>query len=684
MNNRYNEKIEKLLSSMTIDEKIGQTNMLGGSIYTELDTSQIDGMLRDGLVGSIMYMCPQTNNKLQRKNLQLSKSKIPILFCGDIIHGVRTIFPIPLAESCSWLPQLAYETSKAAALEGTALGCKWTFAPMADIVCDARWGRVMESSGEDKLLASDFVAARVKGFQGTDRNNIDSTHMASCIKHFTGYGSSEGGRDYNSVTLSKQQLDNRILPPYKSGIDAGAVTVMTAFNDINGTPCTVNNILLDETLRKSWGFDGVIVSDYNSLKEAVIHKYCSDDVDAVISGINATLDIDMMSKLYITHIKQLIDNGKLSINQLDDIVRRILLLKYRVEIMDNPYTDETLQNTNIATPQTLELAYESCVNSIVLLKNDNRTLPIVNKKIYLTGPFTDDKRNLNGNWSYYNNVEQNITVKQALSTRNAELVSNINDCDVIIYCGGHTNEQCGEAASMVNIELPHIQQQEIIELSKYNKPIVLVINAGRPLALASIADYCSGILFTWHLGTRAGDGIADILIGNYCPRGKLTMSFPHYSGQCPIYYSEITTGRPANADKYTSKYIDSPIGPMYPFGYGLSYTKIEYSNITLKTNSITAKDNIYISVTVKNSGKYATREIIQAYCSKQFNKPIRPKKELIGYESVELQIGESKTITMEIPACNLMYKHQDNSGKYDIYVGKDSNCGIIGTITFSN
>lgn len=691
MQKQYDEQINELLSTMTINEKIGQTNMLGGSIYSELNVSQLDNMLAEGLIGSIMYMNPVTNNKLQQKNMRLSASKIPIIFCGDIIHGVRTIFPIPLAESCSWMPQLAYKTSKAAALEGTALGCKWTFAPMSDIANDARWGRVMESNGEDCLLAGDFITARVKGFQGDNRDSIGSKNMASCIKHFAGYGHVEGGRDYNIVSLSQQKL-NRSLMPYRSGIDAGAITVMTAFNDINGVPCTVNNILLNQTLRKLWGFDGVIVSDYNSLGEAVTHKYCCDEQDAVISGINATLDIDMMSSLYVKHIKQLINTDKITIKQLDEIVRRILMLKFRVGLMDNPYTDETLKNTDIATGETLQIAYDSAVNSIVLLKNDHFTLPVSNKKVYLTGNFADDKRNMNGNWSYYDNIEQNITIKQGLNTRKVEFIYNnnfladeINQCDVIIYCGGHTNEQCGEGASLANIELPILQQQEIIALSKYNKPIVLVVTAGRPLALAGIAPYCSSILYTWHLGTRAGDAIADILTGNKYPCGKLTMSFPHYSGQCPIYYNEIYTGRPAKTDdRYTSKYLDCPIGPMYPFGYGLSYTTITYDNIKLINTNLTEDDDILITLTLTNTGNYPTREIVQAYCSKQFSKPIRPKKELIGYKSIYLNPGECNNITLNIPAKNLMYIDQDNNGKYDIYAGSDSTCNIIGTIELNS
>lgn len=681
------ERVRQLLAKMTLEEKIGQTNMLGGSIYSELDHEKLDRLLCAGQIGSVMCMDPVINNEIQRRNLQKHRLHIPILFCGDIIHGIGTIFPIPLAESCSWDPGLAERTAAAAAKEGAAFGCRWTFAPMTDIGKDVRWGRVMEGAGEDPLLGGDFAAARVRGFQGNpDRQGyLAPDRLAACVKHFAGYGLVEGGKEYAGVTVSERELQNIYFKPYERGIRAGALTVMSAFHDLNGIPCTVYNALLDDTLRRAWDFDGVLVTDYNAIAETIEHGYCRDGKEAALSAARATVDIDMVSGLYVEYLKKLVEEGALPLEKLDRAVSRILTLKFRVGIMDHPFTDESRIKTEVGCEDTKALARECALRSAVLLENDG-ILPLrKGMRIALVGPLADDKRNMLGNWSYYGRVGETETLREGLTAENANVLflsgpdlSAISACDCVIAAVGHKNEMAGEACSLTHLDLPEEQVSLVKHAASFGKPVILVVIAGRPLVLRSVEKYCSAILYAWHLGTCAGSAIAELLIGKVSPSGRLSISFPRSTGQCPVYYYHTATGRPPQKENiFTSRYLDEEIGPRWPFGYGLSYSKIRYNSVRVSQNA----EQVKISLELENRGNFDTYETVQVYCRKCFSKPVRPVRELVGYRSLFLKSGEIKKAELSIPIGNFFYLNEDNHGEYEIFAGKDSTCSCCAKIT---
>lgn len=654
------ENLVDLVSEMTIGEKVGQLNQFGASIYEKTDDAGIEKLIEDGKVGSLLFVKDvATLNKWQKIAVEKSRLHIPLLFANDIVHGVRTIFPTPLAESCSWEPDLARKTAELSALEGSALGYKWTYAPMVDVVRDSRWGRVMESFGEDTYLTSLFAQAKVEGFQGTE-DKIDLNHMAACAKHFVAYGVAEAGKEYNTVSLSDWNLHNVYLPPFKACVDKNVASFMTAFNDLNGVPCTVNKMLLQDILRKLWKFNGVVVSDFGSLVETIAHGYSADESDAACLGVKNQLNIDMCSDVYVHAIENLVCSGVVSEQEIDKLVLAVLELKMRLGLFENPYTDEQREKQDLYKKETLQVALKSAEKSIVLLKNDG-VLPLgKDKKILVLGELANSRRELHGNWAADGTAEHTKTILESLTElydvdyiagfgiRNFDKKALSNTAvnwakyDSIIVVAGESFIESGEAAAKTNISLSDAQKAALSFILQKKVPTVLLLVNGRPLVLGKeIAEQCSAIVECWQLGIMASPAITNVISGCVVPEGKLTMSFPRATGQCPIYYNHFSTGRPYRSDdKFTSRYIDCEEGAMYPFGYGLSYTHFTYSDASCKKENDENKYVIY--VTVENDGDYDGVETVQLYYNVKPSKPIRPVQELLRFKKIKLK---SKTKT---------------------------------------
>lgn len=707
------QQIEDLLEKMTTDEKIGQLVQLAPPFFKgSSESGKITGPLAnikvsDELVknaGSVLGASGAREiRSIQEQHLKENRLGIPLLFMADIIHGYETIFPIPIAIGSSWDLELARKSAEIAAKEGSVSGTHVTFAPMVDLVRDPRWGRVMESTGEDSYLNSEFAKAQVKGFQGEDLKN-DVNRLATCVKHFAGYGASEAGRDYNTVDMSERQLRESYLPAFKAAVEAGSKLVMTAFNTVNGIPATGNKKLLRDLLRDEWGFDGVVISDWGAVKELIPHGVAEDEREAAYKAIQAGVDIEMMTACYPGHLKELIESGHVKEELLNEAVRRILQLKNELGLFENPYRglDEIQEKEVVLSKEHRETARELASKSCVLLQNNNNTLPIdPSQKVALIGPFAENNDIL-GPWSWKGDKDIAITLREGLENKldnhslsvakgcdvDAITDEQLNDAitvakeaDVILLALGEHSEMSGEAGSRSNIKLPDSQLKLIDKIRELGKPIITVLFNGRPLDLHGVYDKTDALLEAWFPGTEGGNAITDILYGDVNPSGKLTMSFPYSVGQVPVYYNHFNTGRPQGAEdaqvRYVSQFLDIPNEPLFPFGYGLSYTTFSYQNMKLSKATITPDDKLEVSITVKNTGKVAGEEIVQLYVRDLVGEVVRPLKELKGFKKVLLEPGEEKEITFEITEEDLRYHHSDLSfasdeGSFEVYIGPNS------------
>lgn len=703
----YEVKIKNLLSRMTVEEKVGQLRQQGPSLvgafevsFSELLDMMFDGRISQEEFGRLMSTAKQdffeddlragkigsyngvgdveTINRLQKMAVEETRLGIPLLFGYDVIHGFRTVTPIPLAEACAWEPELWERTGRLAAVEATAGGVHMTFAPMVDVAKDARWGRISEGAGEDPVVTSAYGAAKVKGFQNGDVSRPDS--MVACVKHFAAYGAGESGRDYNRVDMSMQRLHEEYLPPYEACVKAGARAIMPAFNDINGVPCSVNKWLLTDVLREKWGFNGLTVSDANAIGECVNHGISADRTEAARQAIAAGMDLDMGSNVYHDELAALVEQGAVPMEELDRAVADVLRIKFELGLFENPYkTNGDRAKQDILRPEYRVLAKEAADKSMVLLKNDG-ILPLKRGiKIGVWGELSSSRKDMLGAWAIGADGEQCVSLMDALNARNETTVllgddlSAAADCDVILAAIGENMELSGEAASRASIELPAGQQEILEQLVTFGKPVVAVVFSGRPLAMPWVAENLPAVLMAWHCGVESGNAIADILFGAVNPSGKLTATFPGASGQCPMYYAHINTGRPGGKSKFTSKYLDAPVEPIYPFGYGLSYTTYEYSDLKLEQGN----DSLTASVNVKNTGGHAGDEIVQCYFRDLAAQRVRPVKQLVDFAKIHLEAGEEKTVVFTVPYSKLGYydmtmNYVVEPGEFDLFVGGNS------------
>ena len=700
------QKVTDLMAKMTLEEKIGQLNQYNDDITaTGPVTKDADkaGQVRAGKLGSILNAVGVKNTRNWQDQAMQSRLKIPLLFGQDVIHGFRTTFPIPLGETATWDMNLIEKSARIAATEASAYGIHWTFAPMVDIGRDPRWGRVMEGAGEDTYLGSLVAKARVKGFQGNGLGNLDA--VMACTKHFAAYGAGVGGRDYNSVDMSLRQLNETYLPPYKATVDAGVATFMNSFNDINGIPATGNKYIQRDLLKGSWGFKGFVVSDWGSIGEMIPHGFAKDNKDAALKAIIAGSDMDMESRSYINHLADLVKEGKVDIKLIDDAVRRILTKKYELGLFDNPYKfcDENREKEQTNNLEHRKFAREIGAKSIVLLKNQTQLLPLskTTKKVAIIGPFAKATVDNHGFWSIaFPDDNQRIITQfdgiKAQLDKNSELLyakgCNVNDkdtsmfaeavetakkADVVIMTLGEGHAMSGEAKSRSNIHFSGVQEDLLKEIAKTGKPIVLLINAGRPLVFDWASENIPTIVYTWWLGTEAGNSIADVIFGKVNPGGKLPMTFPRTEGQIPIYYNHYNTGRPAknNTDRnYVSAYIDLDNDPAYPFGFGLSYTTFKYSDFMVNSTNLKGNQTLDINVSVINSGNYDGDEVVQLYIRDLVGKVVRPVNELKGFQKLYLKKGETKTVNFKLTPEDLKFYDEDlnydwEAGEFDIMIG---------------
>ena len=701
------DKVETLLAEMTLEEKAGQLNQYSGYeiITGDIDESKISQrnlLVKKGLVGSVLNVLGTEDvEKAQRYAVEETRLGIPLMFAFDVIHGYRTIFPIPLAESASWDLKAIENAARIAAIEASAAGQNWTFAPMVDISQDPRWGRVMEGAGEDSYLGSQIAKARVRGFQGDDLSQFNT--IAATAKHFAAYGEVIAGRDYNNVDISRRKLWETHLSPFKAALDEGVRSFMNAFNEFEGVPSSANTYLITDVLRGQWGFDGVLVSDWDSFGAMVTSGVAADDAEAAEMSLEAGSDIDMESDVFVNFLPQLVRDGRVDEAQVDEAVRRVLRLKYDLGLFDNPYkyTDAEREKNLILAPEHRAAARDMASKSIILLKNDNQLLPLDKtiKNIAVIGPLGDNQFHMNGFWRGKGQAEDVVTlldgVKSAVSettnVRYAEgsglesvdqsklekAIKLAEQSDVVILAVGEDANKTGESASRTNIELYPAQQKLVKAIHKTGTPAVLVVMNGRPLAIEWSAENIPSILNAWLLGSEAGNAIADVIFGDYNPSAKLTMTVPRNTGQIPIFYNTKRVSRPLDNTRYTSKYIDSPIEPLYPFGYGLTYTEFSYSPITLSTESISFDEVLTASVTVTNSGERFGEEVVQLYIQDMVGSVVRPVKELKGFEKIALKPGQSEKVTFTIGVDDLAFYTRDmsfkaESGEFRLFVGSSS------------
>ena len=713
--------IDELMSKMTLDEKVGQMNQYNGFWDATgplpkkgYEKGRYDD-LRNGLVGSMLNVTGVDKvYALQKIAVEETRLGIPLIFGFDVIHGYKTISPIPLAESASWDIKAIEKSARIAAEEAAAAGLNWTFAPMVDIYRDARWGRVMEGAGEDTYLGSAIAAARVNGFQG--ENLADFNTIAACAKHFAAYGFPEAGRDYNTADINKYTLYNNVLPPFKAALDAGVSTFMNAFNTLNEVPATGSKFLQRDILKGDWGFEGFVVSDWGSIGEMIPHGYAKDGVHAAELAANAGSDMDMESSLYVRELQGLVSKGKVDIGVIDDAVKRILGVKYDLGLFEDPYKycDLEREKTVIGSKENHSAALDMAKKSIVLLKNEGSLLPIKKEgqKITLIGQLANDNNSPLGNWrgaaesntavtvleglnnygsnsinykkgvdlyygetNFHNRVKLNKTDKTGIQQAKVSAKS----ADVVIMVLGEEGFQSGEGRSRTELGLPGLQQELLEEIHKVNKNIVLVLMNGRPLNLTWADQNIPTILETWHLGSQSGNAIAEVLYGDYNPSGKLTMSFPRNVGQAPIYYNYKKTGRPGTSSTEVTKstYADVENSPLYPFGYGLSYTDFEYSELKLSKNKISDTESLIATVLIRNTGKVKGKEVVQLYIRDHFGSLARPVKELKGFELIELNPGETKEVNFEIDNSLLTYYTvndvwESEAGKFSVFIGTNS------------
>lgn len=718
--NAWDDRVDTLLVKLSLEQKLGQLTLLWGGPSEDSNPevrkkSEADLLesIRTGRCGACIGVHgAEFGNRLQRIAVEESPHRIPLLFGNDVIHGYHTIFPIPLAEACSWDPRLVEQSAHVAAVEARAAGCHWTFAPMVDVTRDPRWGRIAEGAGEDTHLASILAAARVRGFQGKNLSAPDS--LLACAKHFVAYGVAEGGRDYNVADISEPTLHDVFLPPFRAAVQAGVGTLMSAFNEINGVPASANQRTLTTILRRQWGFCGFVVSDWTSITEMVHHGFAADDADAARKAIMAGVDMDMSSSSYRTHLTDAVRKGVVSESTIDEAVRHVLRMKYALGLFDNPFADPQREKKLLLCDEHRRLSRESACHSIVLLRNEGNTLPLSPDvgSIAVLGPLADDQREPLGTWAVIGKpaevipiLEKNVvTVLAGLRERVSpktkvrfakgcaidgknrdgfqQAVRLAKESDAVVLIVGESRDMSGEAASRTSLDLPGVQQSLVEAVHATGKPLVVVVLSGRPLALSWIAENVPAVVQAWHLGTESGHAIADILLGDFNPRGRLPLTVPRNVGQVPIYYNHKNTGRPPSLEnKFTSKYLDVPWTPLYPFGFGLSYTKFEYTNLRLARARFSQNDHVEAKVDLKNTGSRAGTEVAQLYVRDLVGSMTRPVRELKAFERVTLQPGETKTLTLRVPIAELGFhdpqlRYVVEPGQFKLWVGPNAAEGL--------
>src|SRR5690554_5158748 len=708
-------RVDSVLALMTLEEKIGQMTQFSAnwSVTGPIMSDDFQPYLENGLIGSIFNATSVEGiRRFQQIAVEETRLGIPILFGQDVIHGYKTIFPMPLAESSSWDLELMQETARIGALEAASDGINWTFAPMVDLGRDARWGRVMEGAGEDPYLGSKIAEARVIGFQGSnDGTKLGELHtLLATGKHLAAYGAAESGRDYNTAELSEHTLRNAYLPPYQATVDAGVGTMMAAFNEINGVPATGDRWLQTEVLRNEWGFKGFVVSDYTGINELVPHGVAEDEKHAAELAVNAGIDMDMTGATYIKYLTESVKEGKVSEETINQATRRILEMKFLLGLFDDPYRylDEERAKANTMTPEFMAKAREAVAASVVLLKNDNQLLPIAKgsgKTLALVGPLMNDSINLNGEWAGLGDRNKSVPILQGLTEKYrdtgvnlvyaegssltetteekiAEAVTAAQQADIVIAAMGESFHWSGEAAVRTDIRLPEAQQELLAALKATGKPIVLINLSGRPLDLSWEDQEMDAILQAWFPGTQGGHGIADVVAGDYNPSGRLTMSFPRNVGQIPIYYNQKNTGRPVDLSNegidYKSNYLDTSITPLYPFGYGLSYTTYEISDVRLDRSSMKAEgDSITVTARARNTGEADGELVVQLYIRDLVGSVTRPVKELKGFDKVFLKAGESKEVTLTLRSEDLAFygidmQKKTEPGNFKLWMAQNS------------
>ena len=706
------EFVDKLIKKMTLQEKLGQLQQFvshkGAVTGPSGEKRDVEEAIRKGTVGSFLNIKKKDELiRLQKIAIEESRLGIPLIFGFDIIHGCYIQFPENLAMSCSWDITAIEKHARIAAEETTAFGYHWTFSPMCDISADPRWGRVSEGAGEDPFLGAKIAAAMVRGYQGDDLS-ADNT-IAACVKHFAAYGAPQAGRDYHTVDMSEMMFRNRYLPPYKAALKAGAATVMSSFNDFMGVPASGNKWLMHTLLREELGFTGFVVSDYNAVHEQVKHGTAADGKDAACQAMNAHLNMDMVYGDYIKHGEELVKEGKVSEETINQLCREVLAVKYRLGLFDDPfkYGRQNLEEA-LYRPENMQVAREVAAKSMVLLKNEG-VLPLANNtKIALVGPLADAPRDQIGAWPCFGEANHSITQRAALEERFGkknilyakgsdfrapikggieEAVRVARKADVVLLSIGLSYKQSGEATSLADITVPEAQQALLDALKKTGKKVIVLLGTGRAMDVRNEIEKADAVLVTWHGGTMEGPAVADIVSGDKNPSGHLTMSFPYCVGQCPVHYSVKITGRPRKGpehdNKYLSRYMDIPNEPLFPFGYGLSYTEFEYSDLQVLTPEVELGGVVKVSIKVTNKGKYDGDDVAQLYVRDLVAETTRPMRELKGFERFSLKAGESKVLTFEIPTSDLAYCHQDMSfkadaGEFKVWVGEDSNATLEG------
>ena len=722
---KMNAFISSLMSKMTLEEKIGQLNLVtpGGTVTGSVVSKDVDDKIRKGSVGGLFGITgPEKVRKAQEIAMNNSRLHIPLIFGLDVIHGHKTLFPIPLGISCSWDMDLIQTSARVAATEASADGLDWAFSPMVDIARDPRWGRISEGSGEDAFLGSQIARAMVKGYQGNDLSKYNA--VMACVKHFALYGGAEAGRDYNTVDMSRIRMYQDYLPPYKAAVDAGVGSVMSSFNEIDGIPATGNRWLLTDVLRKQWKFNGLVVSDYTSVNEMSAHGM--GDLQTVSAlALHAGLDMDMVGEGFLTTLQKSLKEGKVTMSEIDQACRRVLEAKYKLGLFEDPYRrmNEERAAKEILSEQNRKTAREVAAHSFVLLKNANQTLPLKKSgTIALVGPLADSKRNMLGTWSVSGDWNKSITVLEGLKdvagtgtniiyakganlSDDSDFAKRVNvfgteididkrtpadmlqealdaaaKADVVVAVVGEAADMTGESSSRSEIGIPESQETLLKALVKTGKPVVVVLFNGRPMTLVWENDHASAILDAWFGGTEAGHAIADVLFGDYDPSGKLSVSFPRNTGQIPVYYNHKNTGRPYDGTgypKFKSNYLDVSNDPLYPFGFGLSYTSFSYSDLSLSQKSINANQKLSVKLTITNTGNYDGEEIVQLYTRDLVGSIARPVKELKGFQKVILKKGESKEVIFTLGVDDLRFYNNDlkyiyEPGDFKVFVGGNS------------
>ena len=715
-------RIETLLSKMTLEEKVGQMNQISSAGNID----EMHDLILKGEVGSILNETDANRvNQLQKIAVEESRLGIPLLMARDVIHGFKTIFPIPIGQAATFDPAIVYNGARVAAVEATSCGIRWTFSPMVDIARDPRWGRLAEGYGEDPYLTSVMGAATVRGYQSD--NLASPTAMAACAKHFVGYGAAEGGRDYNSTGISERQLRNVYLPSFKAAAEAGSATFMTSFNDNDGVPSTANSFILKQVLRNEWNYDGFVVTDWNSSGEMISHGFCANNHEVAVKSVNAGVDMEMVGYTFVKELPEAVKRGEVSIETINNAVRNVLRIKFKLGLFENPYTDENLATTALYADNHLQMAKDAATEAAVLLKNDG-ILPLSDKvkSVAVVGPLANAQHDQLGTWVFDGEKEHTITPLEAIKelvgnsvavsyepalafsrdnnkANISKAVSAARKADIILAFVGEESILSGEAHCLANIGLQGAQSELISALAQTGKPLVMVVIAGRPLTIGDEVDKSNAVLFNFHPGTMGGPAIADLLWGKAVPSGKLPMTFPKYVGQVPIYYAHNNTGRPVEGNEVLidnippeagqtslgcrSYYLDAGWEPLFPFGYGLSYSTFEYSDIQIEKAELTRpinanqkSDVLRVSYKLTNTGNYDATEIAQLYVRDKVGSVTRPVKELKRFERVNLKAGETKSLSFELPVSDLAFWNADMNyvvepGDFQLWVAGDSQSG---------